>query len=217
MPVPPVGHVLLTHPVKLPGGVYIPDLARRMHELPPPGVPIDVAGPDADVVVKFLVDRGRLARSLSDVPNDGSAPERPEVRLWRADPWVESRPLPMNSRVLDFGCGSGRDAVYLASQGFDVTAFDILPDAVEKGKDLEARYGNGAPIHWTSSPPDGLFDLVLLLRCGRRELVDQAVAYVKPGGNLWTSLKTQLVDDRLTDAASLIDPGTDWTRIDVAR
>lgn len=188
-----------------------------MHELPPPDVPIEVAGPDADVVVRFLVDRGRLARSLRDLPIDGPAPARPEYRLWRADPWVEDRSLATGARVLDFGCGSGRDAVYLASQGFDVTAFDILPDAVEKGKDLEARYGNGAPIHWTSSPPDGLFDLVLLLRCGRRELVDQAVACVKPGGSLWASLKTQLVDDRLTEAASLIDPGTDWTRIELAR
>jgi SAM-dependent methyltransferase len=33
-------------------------------------------------------------------------------------------------RVVEIGCGSGNDAIYLASQGFDVTAIDIAPTAL---------------------------------------------------------------------------------------
>lgn len=158
-----------------------------------------------------------MARSLGDIAPDAPAPERPEFRLWRADKWVEMCPLPADSRVLDFGCGSGRDAVYIASQGIRVTAYDILPDALGKGKDLEARYSDGHPIDWTSSPPEGTFDLVLLLRCGRRELVEQALDYVNPGGCLWTSLKTPLVDDHLKEAARLIEAEEAWTHLKLSR
>jgi SAM-dependent methyltransferase len=43
--------------------------------------------------------------------------------------------------VVDLGCGSGRDAVYLALRGLDVTAIDLLPDALEQGRRLAARHG----------------------------------------------------------------------------
>lgn len=42
------------------------------------------------------------------------------------------RPL----KVLDAGCGEGRDAVFFASRGYEVTAFDISPVGIEKAMRL---------------------------------------------------------------------------------
>ncbi len=39
-------------------------------------------------------------------------------------------------RVLDIGCGEGKDAVFLAKCGYAVTAFDISPLGIEKAKKL---------------------------------------------------------------------------------
>ncbi len=36
--------------------------------------------------------------------------------------------------LLDLGCGTGADAVFLAQQGFDVTAVDFSPTAVERAR-----------------------------------------------------------------------------------
>lgn len=130
---------------------------------------------------------------------------------------VESKPLHNPVQVLDFGCGSGRDAVAMASRGMFVTAFDILPDAIARGRDLEARYGDGPPIEWTTERPSGRFDLVLLLRCGRRELVEQALEHVSPGGMLWTTVRSDLVDDLLKRSAHLIEHDHDWTRLEFLR
>ncbi len=44
-------------------------------------------------------------------------------------------------RAVDLGCGSGRDAVHLALRGLEVTAIDLLPDAIAQGRLLAARHG----------------------------------------------------------------------------
>jgi SAM-dependent methyltransferase len=44
-------------------------------------------------------------------------------------------------RVIDIGCGSGINAVWLAQQGFDVTGVDITPLAIEKARARAAAAG----------------------------------------------------------------------------
>lgn len=39
-------------------------------------------------------------------------------------------------KVLDIGCGEGKDAVYMAKKGFAVTAFDITESGIKKTKEL---------------------------------------------------------------------------------
>lgn len=53
--------------------------------------------------------------------------------------WAERTGLKGNGRkALVVGCGLGDDAVYLDDLGFDVTAFDISPTAIEWAKKLHA-------------------------------------------------------------------------------
>src|SRR5690349_11870900 len=42
-------------------------------------------------------------------------------------------------RALELGCGTGTNAVYLAQQGFDVTAVDLSPIALERAREKAAR------------------------------------------------------------------------------
>ncbi|MCC6239267.1 MAG: methyltransferase domain-containing protein [Phycisphaerales bacterium] len=42
--------------------------------------------------------------------------------------------------ALDVACGSGREAVWLAMNGWQVDAIDLLPDALEKGRNLASRW-----------------------------------------------------------------------------
>ena len=44
-------------------------------------------------------------------------------------------------KVLDIGCGEGKDAVFLARNGYHVTAFDLSLDGINKGKRLAEQYG----------------------------------------------------------------------------
>lgn len=37
--------------------------------------------------------------------------------------------------VIEFGCGEGRDAIFLAKQGFNVTAIDIAPSAINQAQE----------------------------------------------------------------------------------
>lgn len=45
-------------------------------------------------------------------------------------------PPSKNVKVLDIGCGEGKDAVYMALKGYDVTAFDITVNGIRKTKAL---------------------------------------------------------------------------------
>ena len=44
-------------------------------------------------------------------------------------------------RVLEIGCGTGSSAIYLAGQGFNVTAIDISPTAIETARARAAAAG----------------------------------------------------------------------------
>jgi hypothetical protein len=99
---------------------------------------------------------------------------------------------PRSPRALDLGCGSGREAVYLAAGGWQVVAVDRLPEALQRGRDLQRRYApDSPPIQWVCADlersdwqPDGKFDCALLFYFYARELIPRACAWLNPGGAL---------------------------------
>jgi len=107
-------------------------------------------------------------------------------------------------RVLVLGCGYGRDAVYFANQGFDVTAIDFATEALALAESW-ATSGDGAgQIEYVRdnlvalNVPDSAYDAVyshrtlhLLLT---RERLIRAVAEIhrvlKPGGIACISMRS---------------------------
>lgn len=66
--------------------------------------------------------------------------------------------------VLEIGCGTGADAVYLVKRGFEVTAVDSSPTAVERAR-VRAEQENALPRFITAdifefAPTAGQFDFV---------------------------------------------------------
>src|SRR5262249_61919566 len=74
----------------------------------------------------------------------------PERYIWGKAPSGFAREiadrLTPSARVLDLGCGEGRDSVYFASRGFEVTGLDVSADAVAKGRRLADE--RQLPIQW---------------------------------------------------------------------
>ena len=114
-----------------------PDLELRRHELPPRGSRLTVVGDPPE----WLTQQYTVTRADS---GDGGQ------RLWTINPVLEriisQRDVP--GTTIDLGCGQGRDAVWLAANGYDVIAVDHLPDAVIRGQELQARYAPTAEIGW---------------------------------------------------------------------
>jgi 2-polyprenyl-3-methyl-5-hydroxy-6-metoxy-1,4-benzoquinol methylase len=116
--------------------------------------------------------------------------------VWSAGPnrflAEEARDL-RPGRALDLACGEGRNALWLAEQGWEVTAVDFADVAVDKGRRRAAEIGVDVAWlvedvrHW--DPDRQAFDLVVILYlqlpAGERERVWRAAAAaVAPGGTL---------------------------------
>jgi uncharacterized OsmC-like protein len=96
-------------------------------------------------------------------------------------------------RALDLGAGEGRNAVWLAKQGWDVTAVDFSRVALERGQAVAQR--TGVQIEWEQAdlteytPAAEAFELVVILYlhlppAARRRVLNQAVNALRPGGRL---------------------------------
>lgn len=92
-------------------------------------------------------------------------------RIWSGNPnprLVEHVAAMAPGRALDVGCGEGADAIWLATQGWDVTAIDVSAVALERAAARAAEAGSdvAARISWQRAdvlswaPPAGQFDLV---------------------------------------------------------
>jgi SAM-dependent methyltransferase len=53
---------------------------------------------------------------------------------------------PSPGRALDIGCGTGRDAVYLAGRGWTVTGVDSVPRALDAAK--QRARASGVDVNW---------------------------------------------------------------------
>ncbi len=71
--------------------------------------------------------------------------------------------LPPGARVLDLGCGEGRDSVFFAQRGFDVTGIDVARSGLAKAERL-AR-GRGVRVRWVCGDIGRLDALPLLEEC----------------------------------------------------
>ncbi len=110
----------------------------------------------------------------------------------RGDDPKSSPPLSHSpARALDLACGSGRDAVFLAAAGWETTGVDVLPDALDRARDLARRYLPGAEIEWElrdviADPPrwSGRFDLICVARFLHRPLIPALADWLAPGGHV---------------------------------
>ncbi len=76
-----------------------------------------------------------------------------------------------SGRALDIGCGTGSDALYLASQGWDVVGVDFVPQAIAsaRGRALArgstARFVAGDASRLREAGIAGPFDLIVDIGC----------------------------------------------------
>ena len=95
--------------------------------------------------------------------------------------------------ALDLACGARRNAVWLAGQGWRVTAVDFSAVALRMARGLEAE--RRVSVEWVEAdvlawmPPARAYDLVCVLylqlpAAERRTALGRAAAAVRPGGTL---------------------------------
>ncbi|MBK8077272.1 MAG: class I SAM-dependent methyltransferase [Kineosporiaceae bacterium] len=98
-------------------------------------------------------------------------------------------------RALDLGCGEGGDAIWLARQGWQVTAVDISPTAVARGAAMAAETGLDGAITWiahdlTTWTSEATFDLVTAsffqapVELARIEILRRTAGRIAAGGHL---------------------------------
>ncbi len=95
-------------------------------------------------------------------------------------------------RVLDIGCGEGKDAVFLAKCGYAVTAFDISEQGIEKAKRLAEHNKVGVRFFKadiSDYDPDMEYDIIFcsgmlhfIPRPGRKELCERLKAHTAENG-----------------------------------
>ena len=57
------------------------------------------------------------------------------------DELISLCPPAKDKKVLDIGCGEGKDAVFMAEKGYDVTAFDLTDNGIKKTHRLASEKG----------------------------------------------------------------------------
>ncbi len=134
--------------------------------------------------------------NMSDMRSLWDARYEAKGALWGAEPnqfLAEIAEVLEPGTALDLGCGQGRNSLWLASRGFEVTGLDLSPVAIEQAEavaaelDLDASFESVDLTTW--DPAGRVWDLVVLtylhLSHERRPVVHAAARRaVAPGGRL---------------------------------
>lgn len=102
--------------------------------------------------------------------------------------------LSPGARLLELGCGTGRDAARIAERGFDIDATDGIPAMVVKANerhDIGARVMQFGELSATNAY-DAVWAHACLLHCPRAQLpgvLSRIHAALRPGGLHYASYK----------------------------
>ncbi len=163
-----------------------------------------------------MTNQGKYEVLYQEGPNVCGSPFPAFVRFFNR---LERR----NCRVLDLGCGQGRDALFIARQGHSVVGVDLAPTGIaqmltDAGK--EELDITGIVDDIVAFTPDSDFDIVLLDRTlhmlpndgDRRAVVKRGLQHLAPGGYLLIAdepkhkrLLTDLLDENQDDCTYTID------------
>jgi tellurite methyltransferase len=100
--------------------------------------------------------------------------------------WLPRLP---RGRALDVACGAGRNALYLAANGYAVSAIDISRVALDRAAIAAAE--RGVTVEWVYADldqdperalPAGIFDLIVWVRYVHSTLMPHLVARLAAGG-----------------------------------
>jgi SAM-dependent methyltransferase len=179
----------------------VEDLLVRPYLLPPRSQPLLLVGGPRErmkLAVTALRAAGHLeVRHLPDgawrslLAVETGPPTR--ARLWEPSvllaETLAAEPPAAGSKALDAACGSGRNAVYCALQGCDSTGIDILPDALERVRDLAVRSGTmvrtvQADLSFPGALDEVQADLIVVVRYLERTLFGPLARALRPGGRL---------------------------------
>ncbi|MEU0134772.1 class I SAM-dependent methyltransferase [Streptomyces sp. NPDC006296] len=115
-------------------------------------------------------------------------------------------------RALDLGCGPGRNALFLASRGFEVDAVDLSRGALAWAGERAAEAGAAVRFHhgdaFAPDAPDGPYDLIHDSGCFHHLPPHRRVSYLRlverslvPGGHLvLTCFASGAMGSELSDA-----------------
>lgn len=156
------------------------------------------------------------------------------IDIYLFDQLLRGRIVP-GSRVLDAGCGRGRNLVYLLRAGYEVFGADADPDAIRHirrlastlAPELPAENFRAEPIE-AMSFPDGVADTVLssaVLHFARddahfREMLHGTWRVVRPGGMFFCRLASSIgMEQRIQRVAGrrcLLPDGSERYLVDEA-
>jgi rhodanese-related sulfurtransferase len=213
----------------VPGSLLIPlhQLESRLSELPINGTPIAVLcehGIRSHSACRLLAEHG--VKTLYDVAGGldawpGPVASRLAEGANHDHPIAPSRFLVDNfdlltkGLALDLAMGEGRNAIYLASRGYDVDGVDVDAGAVARARASARRLG--APIRavvgnvedGTYIVPIETYDLIVVFHFLHRPLFHDIRDGLKPGGCVvyQTFTTEQAQFGRPKDPAHLLQPG----------
>jgi SAM-dependent methyltransferase len=163
-----------------------------------------------DLVVMPPVDEADAKRAYWNEfyvsARSGDVPEEP-TKFAR---WVRNRIEPA-TRIVELGCGSGRDTLWFASKGYDVHAFDFASSAVARVRGAAVAFGRSvAAEELDLSRPDDVglaassvlaggaprvvyarFVLHSLDDSGQAGLFDLSAAVLRAGGVLFLEFRAR--------------------------
>ena len=213
----------------IPGSVLLPlhELPARVAEVPNGGMPVAVVaehGHRSSSACSFLAEHGyhhlfNLDGGIDRWPGPlaaGINGQHLPHQLIAPTPWLVDNfhSLPKGI-ALDIAMGNGRNAIYLATRGFDVDGVDVDPDVVAQARAGARRLH--APIRaiignvedGTHIIPMETYDVIVVFNFLHRPLFRDIKDGLKPGGVVvyQTYLEEQARFGRPTNPAHLLKPG----------